>query len=154
MKKRWITLLGLLLVFVAIQFIRPAHNKSNQVFPTDFSAIYPVPKNVEGLLKNACYDCHSNNTRYPWYANVQPVGWWLAHHIKEGKAEVNFSEFGSYPHRRQLSKLKNIKSSIQDGSMPPSSYTMIHRNANLSAEDKNKLIGWLEKTRDSLSKEQ
>ena len=151
MSRKQKILLGLLLFIVAIQFIRPVQNSNNQGFRTDVFNFYHAPQNVEAILKNSCYDCHSNNTHYPWYANIQPFGWWLAHHIKEGKDQVNFSEFASYTHRRQISKLKNIESSITDGSMPLLSYTLMHRKAKLTTEEKKIVIDWLEKTRDSLS---
>ncbi|MES2005506.1 heme-binding domain-containing protein [Sediminibacterium roseum] len=138
-------------VLIAIQFIQPAHNINGQVSPGDFGKIYSVPVNVQTSLQVACYDCHSNNTRYPWYANIQPPGWMMARHIKNGKAKLNFSEFGSYTGRRQISKLKGIATQIKDGDMPLSSYTLIHKNAILSAADKNLIIEWVYKTADSLS---
>ena len=101
-------LLALLIVFIAIQFIQPARNSDVQVMPADITNVLKIPPSVEGILRTSCYDCHSNNTRYPWYANIQPMGWLLADHIKDGKAELNFDEFGSYSKRRQLSKLKSI----------------------------------------------
>jgi hypothetical protein len=144
-------LLGILIVFIAIQFIRPARNKNGQVLPTAISKMYSLPENVQATLKTACYDCHSNNTQYPWYADVQPVRSFLDWHIKEGKEELNFSEFGSYSHRRQISKLKAIGDNIHDGSMPLSSYTLIHKNARLSEAEKTAIIDWARKTADSLS---
>ena len=138
-----------------IQFIRPARNKSGQILATDISNIYSIPENVQVVFKTACYDCHSNNTDYPWYANIQPVGWLLSSHIRKGKADLNFSEFGSYSPRRQISKLKAIGHSINDGTMPLSSYKMIHKNARLSNENKELIIDWTEKIKDSLvSKDQ
>jgi hypothetical protein len=103
---------------------------------------------VQKILIASCTDCHSNNTRYPWYANIQPVGWLLANHIKQGKAELNFSEFGNYSSRRQASKLKAIRYSVKDGSMPLSSYTFLHQDAKLSKENKALIIEWAAKTRD------
>ena len=93
--------LTLLLVFVAMQFIRPARNKSNEVQEADLIKHFNVPTKAAAILKTSCYDCHSNHTRYPWYAEFQPFGWWLAHHIKEGKAELNFSSFGTYSRRKK-----------------------------------------------------
>jgi hypothetical protein len=135
---------------IVIQFIQPARNKSAQMLSTDLERIVSVPQNVESILKNACYDCHSNNTVYPWYANIQPLGWLLANHIKEGKTELNFSEFGSYSKRRQISKLNGIANSIKDGTMPLSSYTIVHQTARLSKEEKTLLLEWAMKTKDSL----
>jgi hypothetical protein len=143
-------LLAGLLVF--IQFIRPAGNISTQAYHADISRIYPMEGKIQGILRTSCYDCHSNNTRYPWYANIQPGGWWLASHIREGKQELNFNEFGMYSLRRQQSKLKAIGNSIKDGTMPISSYTLIHKNARLSKAEQDLILNWIEKTKDSLSK--
>jgi hypothetical protein len=94
------------------------------------------------IFKTACYDCHSNNTRYPWYSNVQPGGWLLASHIKNGRSALNFSEFGSYSQRKQTSKLKAIVNSLNDGTMPLKSYTLIHADARLSKDEKTLIINW------------
>ena len=145
-------LLGLLIVLILIQFIRPARNTGDGMMSADISRGVNIASNIQQRLKTSCYDCHSNHTNYPWYSSIQPLGWWLAHHIKEGKAELNFDEFSSYSKRRQLSKLKAIGESMKDGSMPLSSYTLIHQNAKLSVEDKKMIIDWAEKTKDSLTK--
>jgi len=142
-------LLVLLLVFIAMQFIRPARN-IGQVGQADIANRLMVPGSVEGILKTSCYDCHSNKTRYPWYANIQPMGWVLANHIKDGKDDLNFNEFGTYTKRRQLSKLKAIGSSVKEGTMPLPSYTLLHQDAILSKEEKTLVTDWATKTRDSL----
>jgi hypothetical protein len=144
-------LAALLIIFIAIQFIRPDRNISGQVFQTDISNTYSIPANVYTLLKNACYDCHSNNTNYPWYSNIQPIGWFLANDIKNGKAKINFSEFGSLSSRRQISKLKGIENQIKDGSMPLPSYQLLHKEAQLTDGQKKLLIDWIRTTRDSLT---
>ena len=143
--------LVLVIVFIAIQFIQPAHNKSGQVSPADFTKLYHVPSNVEGFLKTACYDCHSNNTNYPWYSNIQPMAWMMKRHINNGKEKLNFSEFGSYSSRRQISKLKGIANQIKEDAMPIASYKMMHSKANLAKEEKSIIIDWMNKTADSLS---
>jgi hypothetical protein len=146
---------GILLVsgilFIALQFIRPVHNKSGQVLMTDISKVITIPDTVLTLLKNACYDCHSNNTYYPLYSNIQPMGWLMAYHIKQAKNQLNFSEFGSYSQRRQLSKLDGIANSCKDNIMPLPSYRMMHKNAQLSADEKSLLINWAQQSIDSLS---
>jgi len=144
-------LLVLIAVFIAIQFIQPAHNKSEQVVPTDFAKILVVPNNIKIILQNACYDCHSNNTKYPWYANIQPVAWMMARHIKNGKDKLNFSDFGSNTIRKQISKLKEIANQVKDDEMPIASYKLMHKNARLSAEDKTLMEDWFLKKADSLS---
>ena len=144
-------LLALLILIIAIQFIQPARNKSGQVLPTDISTVDNLPRPVEAILKNACYDCHSNNTNYPWYANIQPAGWILARHIKNGKAELNFSEFGSYSIRKQKNKLNSIANSLKDGTMPLTSYTLIHKNARLTKDENALIINWANNIKDSLA---
>lgn len=141
----------ILLLFIAIQFIQPAHNKSGQAQPADFAKVYTVPDNVQTILKNACYDCHSNNTHYPWYSNIQPVAWAMANHIKKGKQYLNFSEFGTLTNRRQVSKLKEIVNQIKDNEMPIASYKLMHKNAKLSKEEKSLIIKWMNNKADSLS---
>lgn len=141
----------LLVIFIAIQFIQPARNKSGQVMLTDISKIVPVSPAVSALLKTSCYDCHSNNTYYPWYANVQPIGWILNGHIQKAKTDLNFSEFGSYTTRRQKSKLESIAGRVNDNSMPLASYTFIHKNARLSKENKALIIDWATKTNEAIS---
>jgi hypothetical protein len=140
----------ILIAYIVIQFIRPARNVSGQVSETDILKLFNVPGNVSTLLKNACYDCHSNNTNYPWYSNIQPVGWLLAEDIKDGKAELNFSEFGSLSSRRQISKLKNVASRIKDGTMPLPMYQLMHPEARLTEDEKQLLIDWFKNTRDSI----
>jgi hypothetical protein len=144
-------LLAALIVFIAIQFVRPAENKNGQASPADISKIDSVPENVQAILKRSCYDCHSNHTNYPWYSNIQPAGWWLSSHIKDGKAELNFSEFGQYSIRRQRSKLNSIAKTVEDGTMPFPSYAFIHKEAALTKDEKALIINWANKTKDNLS---
>ena len=145
MKILKIILLILLIVFVGIQFIPTKRNQSTDVPITDFMTVNTVPQNVSNALKTSCYDCHSNNTSYPWYNKVQPVAWILENHIEEGKAELNFSEWDNYSKRRKKSKLKSIISQIEDDKMPLKSYTLIHKNANLSNNQKKEIIDWISK---------
>ena len=140
-----------LFIFIAIQFYQPALNvDKGQVYTTDFTQFYKMPVQIKAMFQTSCYDCHSNNTNYPWYANIQPMGWLLANHIKDGKAELNFNEFGSYSQRRQQSKLKSIVSQIKDDEMPLASYTMLHKNAKLTKEQKALIIDWALNAKDSL----
>lgn len=145
--------LALLLAFIAIQFIQPAQNKSEQVLPTGFSKLYVVPDSVQAILQNACYDCHSNNTNYPWYSNIQPFAWMMANHIKNGKKKINFSDFGNNSTRKQLSKLKEILNQVEDDEMPILSYRLMHKNARLTQEEKTLLINWFNAKAESLSNE-
>ena len=142
---------GLGMVFIIIQFIQPARNKNGHVLPADFGKKYIVPDNVQSVLQNACNDCHSNNTRYPWYSDIQPMAWMMARHIKNGKEKLNFSDFGSNTTRKQISKLKEIANQIKDGVMPVFSYKLMHKNARLTKEEKKLIMDWMNKTADSLS---
>lgn len=102
----------LLVVFVGIQFIPTERNQSNAEFETDFLLVNNTPENVGKLLRTSCYDCHSNHTEYPWYSKVQPTAWFLEDHIREGKKELNFSEWNDYSDRIKNSKLRSIISQI------------------------------------------
>jgi hypothetical protein len=101
-----------------------------------------VPVSVQQTLEKSCYDCHSNHTEYPWYSNIQPLGFWLKDHVDEGKEELNFSEFNSYTPKRKAKKMKEIVKEIEEGEMPLSSYTLIHRNSILTEAQKAELIEW------------
>lgn len=140
----------LLLAFIIIQFIRPAKNKAAGISNNDISKIYPVPEEVQSILKTSCYDCHSNNTVYPWYAEIQPVAWWLADHIKEGKKEINFSEFATYRIGRQYRKLDEVNKQIKEGEMPLDSYLWIHSAAKLNEQQRLTMSNWVIAIRDSI----
>ena len=140
----------LILALIVIQFFRPAKNKSEGLSKNDISTLYPVPNDVQDILKTSCNDCHSNNTVYPWYAEVQPVAWWLNEHIEDGKKDLNFSEFASYRPRRQYKKLEEINELVKENEMPLNSYLLIHKDAKLSDQQKLTLANWVEATRDSL----
>lgn len=151
MKKvfKWILII-LLIVFVLIQFIRPAKNKSDSKSANDISTLYAVPDSVESILKVVCYDCHSNNTVYPWYAEIQPVTWWLNNHIVDGKKDLNFSEFTKYRIRKQYIKFDEINKLVKGNVMPLASYTWVHTNAKLSDKQKQVIIVWSASIRDSI----
>ena len=134
----------LLVAFVGIQFIPTSRNQSEEVPPTDFMLVKNVPTEVKSILMISCYDCHSNNTHYPWYQKVQPVSWYLEGHIEDGKEELNFSDFGSYSDRMQKAKMRSIISQVEDGKMPLPSYTLLHPEAELTAEEKQLLVKWIE----------
>ena len=142
--------LALLVVFIGIQFIPTERNQSDLIPETDFLLVNKTPKNIEKILQVSCYDCHSNNTEYPWYNKIQPVAWFLEDHIKEGKKELNFSEWDEYSNRRKSSKLKSITSQIRDDEMPLFSYTLVHRDAVLSESEKTLVIDYMKQVKDSL----
>lgn len=137
-------LIGLLAILIIIQFIRPAKNNGTGVSANDISVVYAeMPQEVQILLTQKCYDCHSHSTNYPWYANVQPVAWWLADHVEEGKEHLNFSEFKSYNAEKAAHKLEEVIEEVAEGEMPLESYTLIHRNAKVTPDELNLLRNWV-----------
>lgn len=142
-------LLILLIIFIILQAFRPAKNNSNDT-TKDISKSYVVPENVKVILAKACNDCHSNRTRYPWYAEIQPVSWWLASHIKDGKSHLNFNEFDSYRIARQYKKLEECIKEVKEGGMPLPSYTIIHKDAILTDAEKEILYNWCDILRDTI----
>lgn len=143
-------LLLLLAALVIIQFIHPAKNQSEQVQPNYIGNVYPVPENVSLILEKACNDCHSNNTRYPWYSRLQPVDWWMNNHVVDGKRHLNLDEYTHKNLRYQYHKLEEIAEQVKDGEMPMDSYTWTHKDAILTEAEKQQLIGWADGIRDSM----
>ncbi|MBD3904982.1 heme-binding domain-containing protein [Chryseobacterium sp. Ch-15] len=137
-------LLTLFALFLLIQLYQPARNIHEGQAPSDgFSSFYKAPKNIQNILQNSCYDCHSNNTNYPAYSYIQPARYLMEKHIKEGKEELNFDEWTTYSVRKQRNKLNGIIEQIEGDKMPLDSYILLHKNAKLSGEQKVEMINWL-----------
>jgi hypothetical protein len=143
-------LLVLLVIILIIQFIHPARNISTGHQSHNITKAFNVPAEVQTILDKACMDCHSNNTRYPWYSKVQPVDWWLTHHITEGKRGLNFDEYTNRSLRYQFHKMEEIAEQVKEGEMPIDSYTWTHKDAILSEEEKNIIITWTETIRNEM----
>lgn len=143
-------LLILLLGLIVIQFFHPKRNKTTADQPYAIGKKYPIPEDVNHILTVACYDCHSNNTRYPWYSHVQPVDWWMTGHINGAKKDLNFDEYTNKSPRYQYNKMKGAIDEVKKGDMPLNSYLWIHKDAKLSDEEKNKLFAWANSVMDSL----
>ncbi|PJB13511.1 MAG: cytochrome C [Flavobacteriales bacterium CG_4_9_14_3_um_filter_40_17] len=136
------TLIALFVVLIILQFIRPEKNMAQGDYVSTFvSETQPTPE-VKTILKTACFDCHSNNTVYPWYAEIAPVSYWLADHIDEGKEHLNFSDWVNYVPKKKAHKLEELVEEVEKGEMPLESYTFIHQNARLTAEQTVALISW------------
>jgi hypothetical protein len=136
-------------VFIIVQFIRPERNSGGSV-EKSIGTTLTLPDSIQKILRNACYDCHSNSTIYPWYANIQPVGWWLGKHIRDGKRQMNFDEFSSYRPLRQYRKLKEVGDQIKSDEMPLPSYRIMHTESRLTAAEKEALLSWTQSLRDIL----
>jgi hypothetical protein len=142
MVKKILLILGAILII--IQFFRPEKNTSPQLITeNDISKTVAIPDELHKTFIKKCYDCHSNQTKYPWYFNIQPIAWWLAHHIEEGRGELNFSAFKTYDQKKANHKLEEIGEVIEEGEMPLTSYTLIHTDTNITPEDKQAINAWL-----------
>jgi Haem-binding domain len=148
--KRKIALFALA-ALLSIQFIHPAKNTSSAPTNSDITQFLPVPASLMSTFKTACYDCHSNNTHYPWYANIQPVDWWMSDHVKDGKRHFNFDEFNNYRAARKFEKLGEIAKEIEDGEMPMSSYTWMHKDAILNDKQKQEVYAWVKAAKDTMT---
>lgn len=134
-------------VIVIIQFFRIDKTTSPVEPAKDFISVTNAPAKVAEIIKTSCYDCHSNQTNYPWYTNIAPVSWWIGHHIEEGKEHLNFSKWADYSVKKADHKLEEFYEEVEEGEMPLSSYTNLHGDAKLSDEDKELLISWVKSLR-------
>ena len=132
----------LLALFIIVQFFHSKRNISKGDQPNSIAKLYAVPDDVKSILTKACLDCHSNNTRYPWYCYVQPFDWWTNKHVVEGKNHLNFDEFTNKSLRFQYNRLGDCKEQIEKGEMPINSYLWIHKDAKLTDEEKTKIYDW------------
>ena len=140
-KKVWYLLVG---IFILIQFYpidKPVTTFDN---PNDLLKNVEMPKNVSTLIKGACYDCHSNESVFPWYASVSPVKWWVYDHITEGREELNFSEWNSIKKLDKTELLDDIISALEEKEMPLKPYPLTHPKAKLSDADRQSIIDWAE----------
>lgn len=135
-------LIIIIVAFILIQFFPIDKNNPVATPQMDFLKIKNTPEKTANLIRNACYDCHSNETKYPWYANTQPFGWFLESHIKEGRKELNFSTFATYETKRQIKKLKEAVEMMEKNEMPLDSYVILHPEAKLNAADKKQVIDY------------
>lgn len=136
--------IGLVAGLVVIQLFQPEKNYSPVDPEEDLLMLTSPPGHVAELIKGSCYDCHSNQTDYPWYSKIAPVSWYLQKHIKEGKADLNASAYGSLDKASKIEFLVDICEVVEAGTMPLISFTMIHKNARLSEEDKEAICLWSE----------
>lgn len=153
MKKIKKILLILLVLFVVAQFFGPKKNSGDMTSIEPFLAETNPPSNVQAILKTACYDCHSDVTRYPWYNHITPVNYWLADHINEGKHHLNFSNWVGNSTKRKDHKMKELIELVNEKEMPISSYTLIHTDAKLSPDQINAVVDWAKKVRMKYSME-
>jgi hypothetical protein len=140
-----------IIAFVVIQFFQPEKNigevTQNHIFRQE-----QLPENVQLTIQNACLDCHSNNTRYPFYDRIAPASWMVSKHVTEGKKELNFSEWGTLDAYDKIKALEDIRQELEQNTMPLKAYVVMHREAKLSEEQKSALYSWIDKKGEELVK--
>lgn len=132
---KWIGIVGLV-VFVAIQLVPVSRENPSDGQP------FAAPPEVQAVLRRACFDCHSNETVWPWYAYVAPASWLVAHDVEEGREHLNFSHFATYSEDKRGSKAEEMLEEIGRQKMPPSQYLLLHSEAKLSPADVEVLRRW------------
>lgn len=143
-------MLVLLAALIIIQFIHPKRNKAEGPQPNYIGNTFAIPDEVKSIMAKACNDCHSNNTRYPWYANFQPVHWWMNKHVVEGKKQINYDEYTNRSLRYQYHKMEETIEMVKEGEMPLDSYTWTHKDARLTNEEKSRITRWAQSVMDSM----
>lgn len=143
-------LTALLIALLLLQFWRPEKNVSTDNAVADFEAQAQPTSEVSMILQQNCYDCHSNNTVYPWYAEVAPISLWIDGHVEEGKEHFNVSDWSTWDLKKKDHKMDELIEEVEKGHMPEDSYTWMH--GNLTEEEKQKLIEWGKQVRKGLTK--
>ena len=143
---RWVAL-AVVVLFIVLQFFKIDTSVPKFDTDKDFIAMTAPSDAVVTLLKNACYDCHSYATEYPWYAEVTPISWWLQHHVEEGREHLNFSLWGTYSTEKSMHKLEECTEEVEGGEMPLKSYTFTHGDVKLSAKEKATLVAFFDRLR-------
>ncbi|MCB2219905.1 MAG: heme-binding domain-containing protein [Bacteroidetes bacterium] len=142
-KELRIILLVLLAAFIVIQLI-PANRPVNEQGNYDFFVENEVPEDVEEIIRNACYDCHSQEVYYPWYAYVAPASWQVAKDVRHGRNNLDFSKWNQFDKREKLNLLDEIGDEVGEGGMPLTIYTIIHPEAKLTIAERERVVNWSE----------
>lgn len=141
-----------ILVFIAIQFFQPkqniSENSKNHIFQHE-----QIPENVQLLLKNACMDCHSNQTTYLWYHKISPVSWLVNYDVTKGKKELNFSEWGEMDAYDKFGALEDIQKEVERKTMPVKIYKIMHKDARFSDEEVAEIVAWCKKRSEEITKQ-
>ena len=138
-------LVGLVLLFIIAQFFSPKKNQSEFVSKEAFFVQTNAPMKVQKILTQACFDCHSDQTTYPWYNSITPINYWLNSHVNGGKKHFDISKWSTYSVKRKAHKLEELIEEVQEGNMPLASYTWTHKEADLSADQIEALVDWAQK---------
>ena len=139
-------LIILLVIFVIAQFFGPEKNDGDLAIEAFLADTNP-PQDVAAILKESCYDCHSNATRYPWYNNITPVNYWLADHVEHGTKHFNVSVWDDYSTKKKDHKLEELIEMVEEKEMPLDSYTWTHGEAKLTDAQIQSVINWAQAVR-------
>ena len=137
--------LGIIVLLIVLQFFHPEPNNAPLDPEQDMLSMVSPPDSLAILIRGSCYDCHSNQTSYPWYSRISPVSWYLNKHIVKGKEEVNFSVYGAMGKADKIGLFADFCDVLDAGSMPLQSYKLIHKEARLTQEERETLCNWTER---------
>mgnify|MGYP005999315597 CR=1 FL=1 len=132
----------LIIIFVIAQFFQPEKNEGDISSVATFISETNPPKEVHSILKNACFDCHSNKTKYPWYSKITPINFWMADHVRVGKKKLNFSKWSEYSLKRKEHKMEELWEEVDEKEMPLNSYTWTHFDAQLTDAQIKEVVNW------------
>jgi hypothetical protein len=143
-KLKWMKwcVLAAAVLFAALQFTNPPH--TNPPVKTDFLTVMDPPPKIAAMFRSACYDCHSNETRWPWYSSVAPMSWQIASEVREGRGQLNLSEWPVNDPKRAWKKMEDMSEQIDQKDMPLPKYTLIHADARLTDAQRADLTQWLD----------
>ena len=147
------TAIGIVVLLLLLQLVRPQQNQAVVIKGTTVQSLGTTTPQVQAVLEKACTDCHSNNTKYPWYHRIQPVAGWLDAHVDDGKRHLNFDIYATYSAQKAAHKMDEVAAQIESGEMPLKSYVWLHPQAKLSATEKQLLIDWAHRTKAALQQQ-
>jgi len=147
------TVIALAGVFVIIQFFPSGRPQNNPVTGKDIATVTDVPEEVGSLIRQACFDCHSQNTRFPWYSYVAPVSWLIARDVNHGREHLDFSKWGELSKKDKLKILDNISEEVGEEEMPLKIYILLHSEAKLKKEDRDLIVQWADNTAEKVFEE-
>ncbi len=140
---------AVIILLVVIQFINSKLPATSAPGPKDVAVVEKMPNDVKELMVKSCYDCHSMETKYPWYSHIAPMKWLVKSDINEGRHHVNFSNWGDYSDKEKMKKFDDIHEEVKKHDMPPGNYLLMHKDARLSDSDRQKIVSWADSTADS-----
>lgn len=142
MKKK--ILLALIAFMIIAQFFRIDKTNPPVIAANDILVSTAAPENIKNMMKAACYDCHSSETKYPWYMDIAPISWWTKRHVNNGRSSLNFSEWVTFSAKKKKHKLEESALKVRKKWMPISSYLLMHPEAKMTEEEREELASWFE----------